>query len=82
MADITVLYKNNTIATMSASGSTTLDTAGFYCEDDITIVYQSPGGGGTTGTVYQDGDGYIVLDPNGGQLTITQDSTTKVLTIS
>lgn len=46
MADVTVSYKGSNIATMSASGTKTLETAGTYCEDDIEITYVSPGGGG------------------------------------
>ena len=42
MADITLSYKGSTIATMSASGSKTIQTAGKYCEDDISLVYQKP----------------------------------------
>lgn len=42
MADITISYKGNTIAEISASGTTTLETAGKYCEDDITIEYVRP----------------------------------------
>lgn len=39
MADITLSYKGSTIATMSASGSKTIQTAGKYCEDDIGLLY-------------------------------------------
>lgn len=42
MADITISYKGATIAEVSASGTTTLETAGKYCEDDITIEYVRP----------------------------------------
>lgn len=42
MADITLSYKGNTIATMSASGSKTIQTAGKYCEGDIGLVYDRP----------------------------------------
>lgn len=42
MADITVSYKGSTIAEVSASGTTTLETAGKYCEDDITLQYVKP----------------------------------------
>ena len=47
MADITVSYKGNTIAEVSASGTTTLGTSGKYCEDDITLQYVKPSGGGS-----------------------------------
>lgn len=42
MPDVTISYKGNSIATMSASGSKTLLTEGKYCEDDITIDYTAP----------------------------------------
>ena len=45
MADITVSYKGATIAEVSASGTTTLETAGKYCEDDISLAYVKPSGG-------------------------------------
>ena len=40
--DIEITYKGVTIATLSASGTLTLDTAGTYCEDDIVITYTKP----------------------------------------
>lgn len=43
MADITLSYKGSTIATMSASGSKTIQTKEKYCEDDITILYDRSG---------------------------------------
>lgn len=45
MTDITISYKGNTIAEVSASGTTTLETAGKYCEDDISLAYVKPSGG-------------------------------------
>lgn len=66
----TIKGDTNLVASNIKDGVTIFGVTGTY-----------GGGGGTTGTVYQDGDGYIVLDPNGSQLTITQDSTTKILTI-
>lgn len=45
MADITISYKGNTIAEVSASGTTTLETAGKYCEDNISLAYVKPSGG-------------------------------------
>lgn len=45
MADITISYKGATIAEISASGTTTLETAGKYCEDDISLAYVKPSGG-------------------------------------
>lgn len=46
MPDINISYNGSSIASMSASGTKTLQTSGKYCEDDITITYVSPGGGG------------------------------------
>lgn len=40
--DISISYKGSSIATMSASGTKTLETEGKYCEDDITITYTKP----------------------------------------
>lgn len=69
MADVTINYEGNSIATMSASGTKTLQTQGKYCTDDIEVVYVSPGGGGgsntpITGTVTPVSRvTYIVFDP-------------------
>lgn len=46
MSDITISYKGSSIATMDATGTKTLLTEGKYCEDDITIDYTQPSGGG------------------------------------
>ena len=48
MADVELTYKGATIGTLSASGTLTMETQGKYCEDDITLTYTSPGGGGDT----------------------------------
>ena len=42
MADITLSYKGSTIATLSASGSKTIQTQGKYCEADIVLSYIKP----------------------------------------
>lgn len=47
MSDITISYKGSSIATMDATGTKTLLTEGKYCEDDITVDYVKPSGGGT-----------------------------------
>lgn len=52
MADVTINYEGNAIATMSASGTKTLLTEGKYCTDDIEVVYVSPGGGGSASSLY------------------------------
>lgn len=48
MSDITISYKGSSIATMDATGTKTLLTEGKYCEDDITVDYVKPSGGGLT----------------------------------
>lgn len=55
MSDITVTFKNETILTMDASGSKPLLTQGKYCEDDITIAYAKPSGGGGPATFIASG---------------------------
>ena len=42
MADVTISYKGNEIATMSDSGVKTLLTSSAFCEDDITVAYTKP----------------------------------------
>ena len=46
MADLTIKYKGQPIVELSESGTKTLKTAGKYCEDDITVEYAKPAGGG------------------------------------
>lgn len=46
MADVTISYKGNEIASMSTTGVKTLLTSGAFCEDDITVAYTKSGGGG------------------------------------
>ena len=46
MADLTIKFKGNPIAELSESGTKTLKTAGKYCEDDISVEYAKPAGGG------------------------------------
>lgn len=48
MADVTIKYKGQSIATMDASGTKTLGTQGKYCEGDIGVEYVKPAG--PTGT--------------------------------
>ena len=49
MADLTIKYKGQPIAELSESGTKTLKTAGKYCEDDLTVEYAKPAGGGGGG---------------------------------
>lgn len=48
--DVTISYKGSPIATINTSGTTTLNTAGTYCEDDIEVVYTKTQGSATTPT--------------------------------
>lgn len=48
MADVTLSYKGSDILELSNSGSATLKTGGKYCEDDVTVEYVKPSGGGVT----------------------------------
>lgn len=50
MADVDISYKGNVIASMNDSGTAILETAGKYCEDDITVAYTKSGGGGSAET--------------------------------
>lgn len=45
MADVTITYKGETLATMDATSSKVLDTQGQYCEDDIRVAYVKPSSG-------------------------------------
>ena len=55
--DVTISYNGSVIGGMTSSGTAVLDTAGTYCEDDITIDYTRAGI-----TVVE------TLDPNGGTI--------------
>ncbi len=39
MPDVSISYKNTSIASMSDSGTKTLNTSGKYCDGDIKITY-------------------------------------------
>ena len=47
---VNIKYKNNSIAELSDTGTKTLKTAGKYCEDDISVEYAKPAGGGGGGS--------------------------------
>ena len=55
MADLTIKFKGQPIAELSATGTKTLKTAGKYCEDDISVEYAKPAGGG--------GSELVLLEP-------------------
>lgn len=40
--EVRITYKGSTIASMDASGTKTLETAGTYCEGDIDVEYTRP----------------------------------------
>lgn len=42
MPDVTIAYKNSTIASITGSGAVSLSTAGRYCEDNIIVNYTKP----------------------------------------
>lgn len=46
MADVSISYKGNEIASMSATGVKTLLTSSTFCEGDISISYTKPSSGG------------------------------------
>ena len=50
MADLTIKFKGQPIAELYESGTKTLKTAGKYCEDDISVEYAKPAGGGGGGS--------------------------------
>ena len=47
---VNIKYKNNSIATMSDTGTKTLKTSGKYCEADIIVENTKDGGGGNVAT--------------------------------
>ena len=42
MPDVNIKYRNQSISTMSASGTKTLGTEGKYCDSDIVVEYTQP----------------------------------------
>ena len=59
MADLTIKFKGQPIAELSESGTKTLKTAGKYCEDDITVEYAKPAGGGNAEMFSVSASGWI-----------------------
>lgn len=65
MADVTISYGGQTIASLSDSGTEVLETSGTFLTDDITIDYVKSGGGTKTvdisisprNLIWVDGDG-------------------------
>ena len=48
---VSIKYKGSEIAALTATGTKTLNTAGKYCEGDITVENTESGGGGGGGAV-------------------------------
>lgn len=67
MSDITISYKGSSIATMDATGTKTLLTEGKYCEDDITLEYVKPSGGGGTHNLPSGYTEYEYIEATGTQ---------------
>lgn len=44
---VNIKYKNNSIATLTGTGTKTLKTSGKYCEADIIVENTKEGGGGS-----------------------------------
>lgn len=42
MSDVSILYRNSEIASLSDTGLRTLETSGKYCDSDINVVYTKP----------------------------------------
>ncbi len=72
---VTINYKNDTLATFRRA-TKTLTTKGKFLEDDISITDDT-----TNGSVYQDDDGYVVINDEAGSglsllpLNITENGT-------
>lgn len=80
MPDVTISYKGNSIATMSASGTKTLLTEGKYCEDDITVAYTAPtpsAGSATTPTTTITANPTISVS-NSGLITATASTSQSI----
>ena len=89
MADVDIIYRGNTIAQMSASGTKTLLTGGKICRGNITVNYTSPGGGGTPTNIianwdFHDGtNGWSSINTqasisvSGGKLILTHNTTSN-----
>ena len=89
MADVDIIYRGNTIAQMSASGTKTLLTGGKICRGNITVNYTSPGGGGTPTNMianwdFHDGtNGWSSINTqasiavSGGKLVLTHNTTSN-----
>lgn len=48
MPDVEITYNNNTITSLSDSGTEVLETSGTYLTDDITVAYTRTNGSATT----------------------------------
>lgn len=63
--DVVISYNNTEIATMSESGTKTLETEGTFCTGDIVVSYtKSGGGGGSSSDAYD-----LIIKCNGAGFT-------------
>lgn len=53
MADVTIKYKGSTITEMSETETKNLQTAGMYCEGDISVNYTKPKQGALNCKTYE-----------------------------
>ena len=67
MADVSISYKGNEIASMNATGVKTLLTSALFCEDDITVSYTKP-------TAPQPALQSKTVSPSTSQQTVSPDS--------
>ena len=76
MADVTLTYKGQNILELSASGNKTIQTAGKYCEGDISLVYNKDestynilkGTAQPSAAIGQDGDVYLQFAALDGEI--------------
>ena len=64
MPDVEITYNNNTIASLSGSGTEVLETSGTYLTDDITVQYTKGGASTTNVSFFCYGDVYYTDSNN------------------
>lgn len=77
MADVTLTYKGSDILELSDSGSATLKTGGKYCEDDVTVEYVKPSGGGGSNTLTKLGEITITEPVRAFAINLTEEMRSK-----
>lgn len=70
-ADVEISYNGNTIASMSDSGTATLETEGKYCSGNITVSYSKP----------SEGDNMVFLTATGTTDTTLSLTDTSITTV-